>query len=122
MQKADTNTAPIKITQTWKRGIWGFRDTIEVEAEQVPIEEDPICIFATAKVVIKVNGEVKHTVEIPWHMPKAEIGLLTQVYMLSQHPSYIMPVWQPIMEKFCRRTPGFKKPDGMYFIVGDPFD
>ncbi|OGI31950.1 MAG: hypothetical protein A3G09_03260 [Candidatus Moranbacteria bacterium RIFCSPLOWO2_12_FULL_48_12] len=70
---------------------------------------------ATAKVTIYKNGKVVHEADAPWPMPKADITLAFQVYMLAKQPDYTHPEWQPIMEQFAFKCEGFTPPAKMWW-------
>lgn len=72
-------------------------------------------LAATAKVTIYKNGEVVHAAEAPWGMPKADIMLALQIYMLAKQPDYEHPEWQPTMERFTTMCEGFEPPAQMWW-------
>jgi hypothetical protein len=119
-----TSTDNIALTQEWSTGWWLWKKNYKVEAEQVdlPPELGFIPGSATAKVKIFLNGKIEHEADIPWMMPKLEIMLPLQVYMLSQQPDYPHPHWQPILEQFALLCEGFERPTHLYWGEGSIFD
>lgn len=109
------NTRNPQLTKEWSTGWWPFKRYIKVVAEQVDMPPEYGGMAATAKVTIFKDDKVVHVAEAPWGMPKADIMLVLQVYMLAKQPEYEYPEWQPIMERFCTMVDGFEPPTQMYW-------
>jgi hypothetical protein len=95
------------ITKEWRAGIWPFRKSYEVSAEQVEMSKEYGGQSALARVTITVNKKTVHKASIPWPTPKGVAMLALQVYMLSKQPNYPHPEWQPVLERFARACEGF---------------
>ena len=104
------NTPNARLIREWSTGWWPLRTRIKVVAEQVDMPSKYGGCSATAKVTIYKNGQVVHEAEAPWCMPKADITLTLQVYMLAKQPDYEHPEWQPIMERLTTMCEGFEPP------------
>lgn len=111
-----------RLTKEWLIGWWPFRSHIKVVAEQVDMLPEYGGFAATAKVTIYKNGEVVHEAEAPWGMPKADIMLALQVYMLAKQPEYEHPEWQSIMERFATMCEGFEPPTQLWWGRDSLFD
>lgn len=109
------------ITKEWTvRRKLIFKDRIKVSAEQVEMPPKFGGIAVTAKVKIYKNGVIIHEAEVPWPMPKDDIMLAMQVYLLAKKPDYSKPEYQPYMEKFALMCKGFEPPDRLWWS-NEPF-
>jgi hypothetical protein len=105
------------ITKEWK-GSAG--DDIKVHAWQVPLSDDldPTRSLAAAKLTIERNGDLVHSADMPWPLPRGDVLLALQVYTLSTMPRYSNPEFQPAMEAFAERCEGFEEPPQIFWTKG----
>lgn len=104
-----------EVTKEWTEERWPRKKVIKVQAQQTEMPEIYGGLAALAKVTISVNGEVAHEAEIPWAMPKGEVMLPLQVYLLAKYPDYEHPEWQPVMEQFAFKCEGFAPPEELWW-------
>lgn len=112
----------VDITKEWTTGHLFWKKRIKVHAQQIEMPKEYGGLSALAKVTIEVGGKVVHKADIPWAMPKADIMLAMQVYMLAKQPNYKHPKWQPIMEQFAFKCKGFEPPADMWWSKGPLLD
>ena len=117
MENPFTECAKISKTWTVDGGLFNLfrKKTIRVDAEQVELEIDPSGMCATAKVAVYVNDKLAHQADVPFALPKSELMLPMQVFLLSQSPRQRRNKWAKTMEAFCYKCEGFAPPEKIWW-------